>query len=432
MSPLYSILERPAALLLLIAALLLMIGQTASFLLSLQEKRSRRQIAAAAVHLAVSFLLFVIILDGFDNVNFTTIPRDSVQTGWFVFSLPWLVYLFWELLSAVILMIHIREYRHYKASTVTPGAIRQAIDLLPEGICVSAADGTVLLANLKMNALCRELTGERLADTRRMWAYLESSGEDQGGKRLVRTPKGEVWIFARDTLTSDGRDCERTSAVNVTERYRITEELREINAHLQDIQRRIKKAADLSAEMFIKQEEAQARSALHNQLGQVLLMGRHYIEHPEDTDKDMVALATSPMNSFLLGESSAADAEAVYQASEDALQQAVRLSRSIGVTVQMQGRLSQNEMSASLLAQAIRECSANTVKHAEGDTLYVESSDTGFVITNSGKPPKGPVVESGGLLSLRRSAEAAGWQMQVQSRPRFILTLLSPKNGTNG
>ena len=434
MSSISSAFERPGGLLLLLAALLLEIGQTAAFLLSLQEKGHRKQTLAAALHLLAGFLVFVILLDGYDEVRFVMIPRNAVQTGWAVFSLPWLVYAAYAVLSALVLLLHFREYRRYKTGTVTPDAIRKALDLLPEGICISTADGTVRLVNLKMEALSRMLTEERLSDARKLWTSLEQSGENQGGKRLVHTPQGEVWLFARDMLSIEGRDYERTSAVNVTERYRITEELREKNAHLQQIQRRMKEASELSAEMFVKQEEASARSALHNELGQVLLMGRHYIEHPESTDRAMVALMTRQMNRFLLGETS-------RPSEEDPLRTAISLAESIGVTVELQGRFPQQPAARSLLAQAIRECAANTVKHAEGDRIEVvlgegdprqpeqgaaESKDLFLTITNNGKPPKGEIVESGGLLGLRRSVETAGGRMHVQSLPRFKLELTLP------
>lgn len=426
MNSIYSVFDRPLGLLLLLLALFLVIGQTVAFLLSLRERKSRKQTLSAALHLLVGFLVFVILLDGYGNVNDASIPRNSVQTGWFVFSLPWMVYAAYELLSVLLLLCQLRAYRRYKNGTVTPDAIRRAVDLLPEGICVSQADGTVLLSNLKMAALCRELTGERLSDARKLWTYLEQSGEDQGGKRLIHTPHGEVWLFAKDTLTAQGRDYERTSAVNVTERYRITEELREKNAHLQQIQRRMKEASDLSAEMFVKQEKASARSALHNELGQVLLMGRHYVLHPESTDSAMVALMTRQMNSFLLGESRAPAAEA-----EDELRRAISTAASIGVSVELKGAAPEEGRLRAVLAAAIRECAANAVKHAEGDRLFAAitrtAAGTVMTVTNNGRPPKGPVAESGGLLSLRRSAEAAGGQMRIQSLPAFSLTLTFPE-----
>jgi two-component sensor histidine kinase len=420
MSTLYSILDRPGALLLLLIALSLMIGQAAALVLSLKEKQSGRQTTAAALHLLAGFLFFVFLLNSYDIVSFPQTQGASINPESLPFSLSWLCYAFLEALFACFLMLQFRDYRRYKKSTVTPNAIRQTVDLLPEGICISDQNGTALLSNLTMDALCRELTGERPADVHRLWARLEADGEDQSGKRLIRTSRGEVWLFSRGAITADGKDYDRTSAVNVTERYHITEELREKNAQLQDIQHRMKEASALSSEMFVKQEEAAARTALHNELGQVLLMGRHYLEHSDSTNAALVALITKQMNRFLLGEGDAPDPNA-----GDELQQAVHMAGSIGVTVEMTGEAPKKLH--SLLAAAIRECAANTIKHAEGDRLFVEitgnAGERRITITNNGKPPKSPIAESGGLLSLRRGVEEAGGQMIVQSLPAFSLTL---------
>lgn len=423
----YSVfLNTSAASLLMMFALFLMIGQTAAFLLSLREGRNRNGLLAAALHLLAGFLLFVALLDGYDVIKYPSIPRRSTTGSGIIQAIPWMVYAALEVLSAGILTLQFRAYLRYRSSTVTPDAIRQTVDLLPEGICVSDADGTVRLANLKMNALCRELTGERLADSRRLWSYLLHNGEDQSGKRLIRTPRGEAWLFGKETILSDGRSYQRIGAVNVTERYRITEELRKKNAHLQDVQRRMKEAVELSGKMFVRQEEINARSALHNELGQVLLLGRRWLEHPESTDRDMVALMTRQMNRFLLGEERAQATE------ESALVYAVRLADSIGVTVELTGIPPRGPEALELLSQAIQECAANTVKHAEGDRLYVKLADSDqglqITITNNGKPPKSPIAESGGLLALRRAAEAAGGSLLIQSVPRFSLTLQLPKS----
>ena len=219
--------------------------------------------------------------------------------------------------------------------------------------------------------------------------------------------------------------------MDVTERYRIIDELEEKNDHLLDIRRRMKAVSDLSGDMFVAQEEADARAALHNQLGQVLLMGRHYILHPDVTDPDVVYAATKQMNQFLLGES-----EEPYQGEEDAVTSAITMSNSIGVRVEIKDTAhpdsayakgtvaSLEERIKVILAQAITECAANTVKHAEGDTVTVTIDQEKTIrITNNGKPPKGEIAVSGGLLSLRRRILEAGGTMELESAPAFLLTL---------
>lgn len=424
MSAYFTIVETPAGFLLLMLALALMLGQTAIFLLSLREHRSRGQQIVAALHLLFGFLLFVIMLESYDLVKYPVpkITRSVIPYSSLFRTLPWLLFVLLEAISAATLTLQLLAYRRYRRTNITPDAIRSTVDLLPEGLCVNATDGTVLLANLKMNALYRKMTGEVLTDSHRLWNWLEKNGEEQNGKRLIHNPEGETWLFSKRRLSVDGRIFERTYAINFTERYRITEELRKKNAHLQNVQRRMKEAVVLSGEMFVEQEEANARAALHNQLGQVLLMDRHWLEHPESTDGTAVATMTRQINSFLLGER-----KATLPETENGLEQTVLIAKSIGVTVELRGEPPRDGKTLALLGQAIRECAANTVKHAEGDRLFVElrhqTDGLAFSITNNGRPPKGPVVESGGLLSLRRAVETDGGHMELLGAPRFELRI---------
>jgi signal transduction histidine kinase len=136
----------------------------------------------------------------------------------------------------------------------------------------------------------------------------------------------------------------------------------------------------------------------------------------------MVYAATTQMNRFLLGE-----AEEPYEGEEDVFSQAVSMANSIGVKVDIKGNEPQAESARKILAQAVTECAANTVKHAEGDlvtvTILDEDEEVIIRIINNGKPPKGVIRESGGLLSLRRNVEAAGGAMKIEYEPDFVLEL---------
>ena len=73
----------------------------------------------------------------------------------------------------------------------------------------------------------------------------------------------------------------------------------------------------------------------------------------------------------------------------------------------------------------------NAVRYAEATELYVAFSEmeaeASVTVSNNGKIPKGEVVEGGGLSTLRRRIEQAGGRMDVQSFPRFQLTVTEPK-----
>ena len=406
-------------------SLALVIGSLIALIRSILARRSRRILLVAGLNLLAGFLLFLVLMDCARFAYLTEPdPRyHAFQTA--LFGLPWGLYAIPEILSAAILLLLLRDDRRYRLNHLTPDAIRETVNLLPEGICISAPDGTVLLSNLQMDGLCRSLTGGTLSDAACFREYLEEKGEKQGNEILAHTEEGTVWRFAGKHISGNSTEYEQLTASDVTAPYRIMEELRGKNDHLQELQRRMKEVSDLSGDMFIAQEEAAARTALHNQLGQVLLMGRHTLEHPDSTDAELVRMATLEMNRFLLRE-----AEAPSGSQTDRFQQSLALAKSIGVQTEILGSLPENPAYRALLAQAVQECAANAVKHAEGDRLVLrpEENEKEWIvrITNNGRPPKEPVTESGGLLSLRRHTEAAGGAMTVESSPAFALVLRLP------
>ncbi len=374
----------------------------------------------AFINTLFAFLVFVILMDCSRYVSpAEERPFSSFQA--MLFDLPWYFYAGVEVVNGVLLLICFRDNVRYRKEYLTGDAVIDAVNLLPEGISISDLSGSVRLANLKMNDLCKAFTGENFIDAKRFWKYVETKGKEQGGTYLLRTPDDRVWIFEKDRLESDGNDLEQITATDVTERFKIIDELEAKKEHLEDIQKRMKAVTDLSGDMFVAQEEADARAALHNQLGQVLLMGRYYIEHKDSTDPEMVYLATRQMNQFLLGESGTP-----YRGEEEELALAVNMAGSIGVKVVIEGEAPKNSKIRKILAGAVTECAANTVKHAEGDTVNIDigkGSKTVIVITNNGKPPKGAVTESGGLLSLRKSVEEEGGSMRIESDGAFRLIM---------
>ncbi len=408
-----------------LGSLVLVAGGLVALIRSILARRSRRILLAAGLNLLAGFLLFLVLMDC-ARFAYLTEPDPryrAFQTA--LFGLPWGVYAVPEVLSAAILALLLRDDRRYRLNHLTPDAIRETVNLLPEGICISAPDGTVLLSNLQMDALYRNLTGGTLSDAVRFREYLEGTGEKQGAEILAHTSEGAVWRFTGKRMTGIGTEYDQLTASDVTAPYRIMAELRDRNEHLLELQRRMKEVSELSGDMFIAQDEAAARSALHNQLGKVLLMGRHTLEHPDSTDAEFVRMATLEMNRFLLRE-----AEAPSESRSDRFQQALAMAKSIGVQTDIPGCLPEYPAYRSLLAQAVQECAANAIKHAEGDRLVLrsENNEKEWIvrITNNGRPPEKPVAESGGLLSLRRHTEAAGGAMIVESSPAFALVLRLP------
>ena len=105
------------------------------------------------------------------------------------------------------------------------------------------------------------------------------------------------------------------------------------------------------------------------------------------------------------------------------------------MTIERRGILpAEGTENAQLAETAAHECLTNLVRHAGGSRLEVigtqEADGWHICCRNDGAPPAGPIVEGGGLSSLRARVEAAGGAMKVEHAPRFALRLLLPdENG---
>lgn len=422
MTALHEISSRGLWYLFCLIALAIVLGALLCLLQTVRCGRQRGRVALAAGTLLLGFGVFAVLLD----CAFLPVlsPKDFARVRpfqWRLYALPWLCYAIAEALVCLLLLRQLKSNTAYRRTHLAPDAIQETLDLLPEGVAVSRQDGAVLLCNLKMNELARALTGAGLSDAERFWAHVRNAGRERNGQYWLQLPSGSVWQFEKGSPEEGDFICLR--ATDVTERYIIVRDLEAKHAHLQDMRRRMQAVSDLSGDMFVAQEEANARVALHNQLGQVLLMGKHLIEHPESTDTQIVYLTTKQMNNSLLGE-----AETPSQQRETTVQDAVSAANSIGVTVELRGTPPQEGALLRLLPQVIRECAANTVKHAGGDRLTVEFAPEGrgFTVTNNGAPPKAPIRESGGLLSLKQAAEQLGAAVIIKDAPAFMLTILGP------
>ena len=404
-----------------VASLFLVIGGLITLITGIRARRNKGKIFLKGINVLAGFSLFMILMD---CARFAYLSEPDPRYQPFqldLFELSWGLYAGVEAVLLLFLILFILDDQRYRSNHLTPDAIRETVDLLPEGLCISASDGTILLSNMQMNAICRAMTGSVLSDAARFRQMIKTNAEKQNAETLIRTPEGKTWRFSQNQLTEEESRYDLLAATEVTAQYRIIEELREKNERLKDIQQRMKAVSDLSGDMFVAQEEMDARVALHNQLGQVLLMGRHYLNHPESTDVQRIYLATSQMNSFLLGEVQRPGDE-----TEDEMELALSLAGSIGVSVKITGEPPPDHGPRQILADAIRECAVNAVKHANGDTVFVEIDGNTVLLTNNGSSPKGTITESGGLLALRQRTEAAGGTMIVQSQPAFSLMIRFP------
>ena len=415
-------------LLVCLISLMLLTGQLAVLFIVLRQRRGRKGWIPALIQFLAGFCLFVLLMDCYTPEDRTAWMASMIPLEKRLLALPWGSYLGAEILLAAALFFSTAGVLRYRRSHLTPEVIRETVNFLPAAVCVCDPAGTVLLANLKMDDLCRSLAGEPLRNAVQFWNKLERLREEQhqAAEReqlMVSTPGGEVWLFFRDSFTADGKEYRQIIAENMTEQHRITEALASENRRLRRIQARMKEVSARERSLVTEREIMNARMTVHNQMGNVLLVGKYYMDHPENINEAELLRLLEYNNYFLLGEVEQPDPV------PDPYEEALRTAGKIGVKVEVTGPVPDGS-ARKILAQAIDQCAANAARHAGADRMAVDlKAEDGRIsaeLSNNGEPSREPIRETGGLAALRRTIEETGGTMKVRGGPVFTVTLTLP------
>ena len=185
-----------------LTALALVIGGLAALISCIRVRRRKLIVLFAGLNAFADFMLFLILMDC-ARYAYLSEPDPRYQPFQLtMINLPWGLYAGVEIILAILLVLILRDHFLYCRSHLTPDAIRETVNLLPEGLCISAPDGTVMLSNLQMDRLCRMLTGSILSDGIRFRQRIETAGEKQNDDCddcLLRTPDEKTWRFFAGT-----------------------------------------------------------------------------------------------------------------------------------------------------------------------------------------------------------------------------------------
>ena len=337
-------------------------------------------------------------------------------------------------LTVIPCLTLVREYRLWK-NGITIFSIKESMDQLPMGLCVSHTNGVILLANRSMDALCHQIVGRDLQDAESFWEIL--AGDEQlhdgerlfvKGEQLLRFQDGTVWSFHRDTITIEGMPIVQITVADITKLYRLTEKLRIQNEALDEMNTRLRRYGENVDELARKQEWLDTKVRIHGEFGQALLATRRFLAQPDAAKADSGALLSQwSKNIVVLRQSPGSNG------GEYTLEELYEAAESVGIRITLDGQFPDSRKEKRLLVSAAAEALTNAVKHAGATKLFIRMEETereyiaGF--TNDGRKPSGPITEGGGLGSLRRQIERVGGTMQTAITSGFALIVKLPKKG---
>ena len=309
--------------------------------------------------------------------------------------------------------------------------IKKAIDSYPGGICFSALDGRVILVNEKMNQLVLELTGHTILNGKAAWEELTNFANNGKAEKLTQSwlPKytnndnrnphqqlffrfsdSSVWRFELRFLDSNTVQIE---AAEITELYRLSEELYENTIRLQEMQKRQKALLDSIVEVNLNKEILAAKMHIHDELGHCLLATTKAIT--EDSLAENADVLRESWSSTIRDVSNIPMAWTVPDSSLQS--ELLQVAELIDCKVTFLGEQPKSRKALQLLYAAVREALTNAVRHADATELtvkikqdkqryHIEISDNGGVSVSS-------ITEGNGLSALRQRLEQEGATLKI-------------------
>ena len=380
------------------------------------------------MRIGILFLMSFVLMCFFLNDHRYQIGENNHPS--FLLKIPIWIFLAGMSLLIICLCLLVRNEILTCRKNISAWSVKETMDDVPCGVCVSDSWGRIVLSNKKMRELSRMLTGAVLQNYEDLKQVLDGNKSVQGVTRLspengvLYLPNGTVWMFQNYMLTEEEvAGYLQTVAFDVTEIYFNSEKIRMKNEKLKLLNQKLKKMYEQIDESIREQETLKMKMQVHDSFGRSLLTIRRMLEGNKEPDYMKNQLEILKQSVYILSGITQDDTEKQYEES-------IKHAEKLGVSVEIEGELCDEHQVALITDKAIRECVTNCIRHAHGSRVYVQSHKTRegwkVCITNDGERPKEGSREGGGLSALREVVERDGGEMTTKFEPEFLLALKLP------
>ena len=384
------------------------------------------------MRIGILFLMSFVLMCFFLNDHRYQIGENNHPS--FLLKIPIWIFLAGMSLLIICLCLLVRNEILTCRKNISAWSVKETMDDVPCGVCVSDSWGRIVLSNKKMRELSRMLIGAVLQNYEDLKQVLDGNKSVQGVTRLspensvLYLPNGTVWMFQNYMLTEEEvAGYLQTVAFDVTEIYFNSEKIRMKNEKLELLNQKLKKMYEQIDESIREQETLKMKMQVHDSFGRSLLTIRRMLEGNREPDYMKNQLEILKQSVYILSGIMQDDTEKQYEES-------IKHAEKLGVSVEIEGELCDEYQVALITDKAIRECVTNCIRHAHGRRVYVQSHKTRegwkVCITNDGERPKEGCREGGGLSALREVVERDGGEMTTKFEPEFLLALKLPFSET--
>ena len=380
-----------------------------NFVLAAIKKRFRYT-AFALLLFALAYFIWQSI---FDYSLFLLGKTESVKpVTEALCGVPWAYWLavsaLLMLLSLFLLGLNIR----YDRTFITPGTIKLYLDRMPCGVCCWRENGFVVFSNIRMNELCKAVTGNYLLNGNHF-------SEAAAGRMI--TVDGKVWRFLEHTITTDSERLKEMIATDITDEHAKIAALERDKADLSVLNKELQEYYLGIDEAVKRREILQAKMNIHDEMNR-LMLSTMAVDKTDAGALDGI-FSLWEQNALLL--CMEADRESSGRQSETLS----ALAGSLGIDIVWREALPQtlNDRQKELFFFTAQEAVINAVKHAQAKNMEISFEQNSKALVcrfeNDGKMPRGEVHFEGGLANIARLAEKQNASIRAETGERFSLVL---------
>ena len=357
-----------------------------------------------------------------------TLPAVEDMTGR-VFPLQIFICCWYWIFRSVT---HLYRYRKQRKEQLSAFSVKEAVDRMDFGLLLckdsGISRGQILLCSRQMRGLMWKLLGQPVYSgtdfyekLRKGWVLQGVEKENMDEFPIYRL-ENQVWRFEGQTFPVKNQRCFLITASNITPWYQANQKLEQHKQMLAQRNRELKTMLRDLDDIVKTEETIRAKSQVHDLLGQQISMILRSVREKKRPDPQLLASLSGGLTERL--ENASADAGL-------SLRSAAESFRSLGVSVEIQGEMPEDEQVKRVFYEIASEAMTNAVNHGLSTYILVAMEESGagwkLRVENNGYVKAGPIHEGGGLGGMRRKTEGLGGSVSFLKNPRFTVLVSIPK-----
>lgn len=334
------------------------------------------------------------------------------------------------LLYFLLRSIHICRMRRRELDTqISSISVKEAIDTLHTGLLFFRPEGEILLCNLRMDILARQLTGRSLQNGREFQRLLERgelhvgcAREALGGQQVFRLPDASVWSMSAHDIPMGRRSFVLVTADDVTAQWDAVTLLARQNEALEKRGQELRHTIEHLQAICEAEEIVRSKGRVHDLLGQRISLLLRALRDDQQPDETLLMEFVRTLPTALREDRTPNPAHRLEMLRET--------FQGMDVSVEIQGELPEHAAVAETFAEIAVECVTNAVRHGYATRIqfhFFQNDSWRMTVTDNGIPPAGPIREGGGIGGMRYRINRLGGTLELYIVPRFRIEIAVPK-----